>query len=104
MKHPMEDDTPADTQYGMLGPAQIAPCGCSIQPEQQSAALQSCQQLVETLAPVHAASFVHHDIRLDNIVKGPDGWVLIDWELAGREESDCVVDGAGSAACHQGWG
>ena len=54
--------------------------------------LQSSQQLrnlvnslLATLAPVHAAGFVHRDIRLDNIVKGPKGWVLLDWELAGRQ-------------------
>lgn len=42
--------------------------------------------LLATLAPVHAAGFVHRDIRLDNIVKGPKGWVLLDWELAGRQD------------------
>ena len=29
-------------------------------------------------------NFVHRDIRLDNVVKAMDGWLLIDWELAGR--------------------
>ena len=30
--------------------------------------------------------FVDRDIRLDNIVKGPTGWVPLDWELAGRQD------------------
>ena len=63
-----------------------------LQPAGARINLQSSQQLrnlvnslLATLAPVHAAGFVHRDIRLDNIVKGPKGWVLLDWELAGRQ-------------------
>ena len=47
---------------------------------EQSAASPSCQQLVS-----YISTFVHRDIRLDNIVKGPKDWVLLDWELAGRQ-------------------
>ena len=63
-----------------------------LQPVGARISFQSSQQLrnlvnslLATLAPVHAAGFVHRDIRLDNIVKGPKGWVLLDWELAGRQ-------------------
>ena len=62
---------PAAAQYDILCPAQIAPGGYSRQPQQQPAALQSCQQLVAFLEPVHAAGFAHRDICLDN--KGPVG-------------------------------
>lgn len=57
--------------------------------------------LLSTLALVHAAGFVHRDIRLDHVVKGPDGWVLSDWELAGNRQG--VVDRADFAACNQDW-
>ena len=63
-----------------------------LQPVGARISLQSSQQLrnlvnslLATLAPVYAAGFVHRDIRYVNIVKGPEGWVLLDWELAGRQ-------------------
>jgi len=40
--------------------------------------------LLTTLRHIHEHDFVHRDIRLDNVVKVMDGWLLIDWELAGR--------------------
>lgn len=39
--------------------------------------------LLTTLSHIHEYGFVHRDICLNNVVKGIDGWVLIDWELAG---------------------
>ncbi|CAL8466510.1 g6046 [Coccomyxa elongata] len=40
--------------------------------------------LLSTLRPLHEAGYVHRDIRMDNIVKYFQQWLLIDWELAGR--------------------
>ena len=48
----------------------------------QLRSLVSC--LLTTLKHIHEYGFVHRNIRLDNVVKGPDGWLLIEWELAGR--------------------
>ena len=47
----------------------------------QLRSLVSC--LLTILKHIHEYGFVHRDIRLDK-VKGTDGWLLIDWELAGR--------------------
>ena len=41
------------------------------------------KQLLLTLAALHKENWVHRDVRMDNLVHGPAGWVLIDWELAG---------------------
>lgn len=48
----------------------------------QLRSLVSC--LLTTLQHIHEYGFVHRDIRLDNVVKATNGWLLIDWELAGR--------------------
>lgn len=40
--------------------------------------------LLSTLRRLHAAGYVHRNIRIDNIVKYFGQWLLIDWELAGR--------------------
>jgi len=40
--------------------------------------------LLTTLKHIHEYDFVHRDICLDNVVRATNGWVLIDWELAGR--------------------
>ena len=42
--------------------------------------------LLSTLMYIHGYGFVHRDIRLDNFLKVTDGWLLIDWELAGRAD------------------
>jgi len=41
------------------------------------------KQLLLTLTALHKQNWVHRDVRMDNLVHGPAGWVLIDWELAG---------------------
>ncbi|DBB07141.1 TPA: hypothetical protein ACH3X1_011712 [Trebouxia sp. C0004] len=48
----------------------------------QLRSLVSC--ILTTLKHVHQHDFVHRDIRLDNVLRVNDGWLLIDWELAGR--------------------
>ena len=48
----------------------------------QLRSLVSC--LLTILKHIHEYGFVHRDIRLDNVVKGTNGLLLIDWELAGR--------------------
>ena len=64
----------------------LRPVGARITFQSSQQLLNLVNSLLATLAPVHAAGFVHRDIRLDNIVKGPKGWVLLDWELAGRQD------------------
>ncbi len=41
------------------------------------------KQLLLSLQGLHKQGWVHRDIRLDNLVHGPNTWVLIDWEIAG---------------------
>ncbi len=48
----------------------------------QLCSLVSC--LLTTLQHIHEYGFVHRDVRLDNVVRATHGWLLIDWELAGR--------------------
>ena len=40
--------------------------------------------LLTTLKHIHEYDFVHRDIHLDNVIRATNGWLLIDWELAGR--------------------
>ena len=55
----------------------------------QMRSLVSC--LLTTLKHIHEYGFVHRDVRLDNVVRATNGWLLIDWELAGR--TNCTVGG-----------
>jgi len=41
------------------------------------------KQLLLTLTALHKQKWVHTDVRMDNLVHAPAGWVLIDSELAG---------------------
>ncbi|DBA79689.1 TPA: hypothetical protein ACH3X1_008362 [Trebouxia sp. C0004] len=65
-----------ETQTGASG------CPYRITGIAQLRSLVSC--LLTILKHIHEYGFVHRDIRLDNVVKGTNGWLLIDWELAGR--------------------
>ena len=40
--------------------------------------------ILTTLKHIHEHDCVHRNIRLDNVIKVTNGWLLIDWELAGR--------------------
>ena len=64
----------------------LQPVGARISFQRSQQLCDLVNSLLATLAPVHAAGFVHRDIRLDDIVQGPKGWVLLDWELAGRQD------------------
>ena len=46
-------------------------------------ALLLCRHMLETLHAVHKLGFVHRDVREDNILLTGEGFILIDWELAG---------------------
>lgn len=85
MKHPMgrvSQQTRSVTSFVQL---RLHPVGARVSLNSNEQFCCLVNSLLATLAPVHAAGFVHRDIRLDDIVKGPIGWVLLDWELAGRE-------------------
>ncbi|CAL8466425.1 g5961 [Coccomyxa elongata] len=49
--------------------------------------------LLATLRPLHEAGYVHRDIRMDNIVRYFQQWILIDWELAGRVDQTVWWEG-----------
>ena len=49
--------------------------------------------LLSTLRRLHEAGYVHRDIRMDNIVKYFQQWLLIDWELAGQVDQPVWWDG-----------
>ncbi|DBA94012.1 TPA: hypothetical protein ACH3X1_001664 [Trebouxia sp. C0004] len=85
MKHPMDSITQQISNSTSLVHLRLHPVGARINLKNNQQLCNLVNSLLATLAPVHAAGFVHRDIRLDNVVKGPDGWVLLDWELAGRE-------------------
>ena len=42
-----------------------------------------CRHMLETLYAVHKLGFVHRDVREDNILRTGEGFILIDWEMAG---------------------
>ena len=48
----------------------------------QLRSLVSC--LLTTLKHIHEYGFVHRDVRLDNVIRATNSWLLIDWELVGR--------------------
>ena len=62
---------------------QLEPVGATWWLEELPAVIELVETLLVTLAAIHHHGFVHCDIRDDNIVSGPHGWLLIDWELAG---------------------
>ena len=48
----------------------------------QLRSLVSC--IVTILKHIHEHKLVHRNIGLDNVIRVTNGWLLIDWELAGR--------------------
>ena len=42
------------------------------------------RSLLNTLRLWHARGYVHGDVRIDNVVKYFDDWILLDWEVAGK--------------------
>lgn len=86
MKHPMDHIGQQISDNVSLVHLRLRPVGARISLQSSQQLRDLVNSLLATLAPVHAAGFVHRDIRLDNIVKGPKGWVLLDWELAGRQD------------------
>ena len=57
----------------------------------QLRSLVSC--LLTTLKHIHEYGFVHRDVRLDNVIRTTNGWLLIDWELAGRTNQNVWWEG-----------
>ena len=88
IKHPMDDVSLEIQSRTCLVQLRLYPVGARVSLESSQQLCSLVNSLLATLAPVHDAGFVHRDIRLDNIVKGPGGWILLDWELAGRENQN----------------
>lgn len=85
VKHPMHAVSQQIRNSTCRVHLRLHPVGARISVRSNQQLCSLVNSLLAALAPVHAAGFVHRDIRLDNVVKGPNGWVLLDWELAGRE-------------------
>ena len=62
----------------------LRPVGVHLHIANSKELLNLIKQLLRTLTALHKQNWVHRDIRTDNLVYGPTGWVLIDWELAAR--------------------
>ena len=60
----------------------LRPVGMHLHIANNNELLKLIKQLLATLTALHRQNWVHRDIRMDNLVHGPTGWVLIDWELA----------------------
>ncbi|KAL0038563.1 hypothetical protein WJX77_010781 [Trebouxia sp. C0004] len=60
----------------------LRPVGMHLHIANSNELLNLIKQLLATLTALHKQHWVHRDIRMDNLVYGPTGWVLIDWELA----------------------
>ena len=95
LKHPMDHVSQQTSDSTCLVHLRLQPVGARISFQSSQQLCNVVNSLLATLAPVHAAGFVHHDIRLDNIIKGPKGWVL----LGLLEDNIKLVDWADFATC-----
>ena len=76
IKHPTDDVSQETRSRTCLVQLRLYPVGARVSLKSSEQLCNLVNSLLATLAPIHAAGFVHRDIRLDNIVKGPDGWRL----------------------------
>ena len=60
----------------------LKPVGATWRIENLATLQKLCSSILTTLKVVHSLGYVHRDIRIDNIVLAPFGFVLIDWEVA----------------------
>ena len=71
---------------------QLEPIGHSWNLNSPQRMVQFANSLLMTLKHVHDKGFVHCDVRADNVVEIPGGWLLIDWELAGKSGAEVFWD------------
>jgi hypothetical protein len=74
---------PIDPGDAGLVTLKLRPVGMHVHIASLNELLILIKQLLLTLTALHKHKWVHRDVRMDNLVHGPTGWVLIDWELAG---------------------
>lgn len=78
-----------------LPPALCDSDSCYVEVELEPVGAQACirnladlhslvHSILTTLQGVHSHGIVHRDFCKKNIVRANDGWLLIDWELAGK--------------------
>ena len=72
---------------------ELEPVGASFIVQNSNELQSLVASLLSTLRLLHAAGYVHRDIRMDNIVKYFERWLLIDWELAGRVDQEVWWEG-----------
>lgn len=72
---------------------ELEPVGASFIIQDDNELQSLVASLLSTLRLLHAAGYVHRDIRMDNIVKYFERWLLIDWEVAGRVDQEVWWEG-----------
>jgi serine/threonine protein kinase len=85
LKHPMSKQRKASRRSRSCSvKLRLEPVGALVRitGTAQLRSLVSC--ILTILKHIHEHDFVHRDIRLNNVVRVTNGWLLIDWELAGR--------------------
>lgn len=72
---------------------QLIPVGCKLYNMTMPQLRQLIKCMLTALMVIHAAGFVHRDVREDNMVATQSGFCLIDWELAGRNNEIVFWEG-----------
>ncbi len=94
LKHPMPKQRKAlRTSRSCYVRLRLEPVGALVRITGIAQLHSLISSLLTTLEHIHECDFVHRDIRLDNVVKMTNGWLLIDWELAGRTNQNVWWEG-----------
>ncbi|DBB12481.1 TPA: hypothetical protein ACH3X3_005284 [Trebouxia sp. C0006] len=85
LKHPMPKQSKALCQSeSCYVRVRLEPVGALVAIIDTAQLRSLVHSLLTTLKHIHEHGFVHRDIHLGNVVRAKNGWILIDWELAGR--------------------
>ncbi len=72
---------------------ELEPVGARVRIENLAQLHSLVYSVLSTLVDVHSYDFVHRDIRIENLIRVNDGWLLIDWELAGKANQNVWWEG-----------
>ena len=81
-QYPDPDDPDPDAVHKVQ--LQLSPVGAAATVHADPDLRSLVPDLLSSLEALHGADIVHRDVRLANIIRCHDRWVLIDPELAGR--------------------